>query len=66
MRRKLKKSAISKSNSLNYKYIEEQKQIEEKKLNNMAENIINEDRIKLNKYNEHITSLEDLLKKVLL
>ena len=26
-----KKSAISKSNSLNYKYIEEQKQIEEKK-----------------------------------
>ena len=59
-----KKSAISKSNSLNYKYIEEQKQIEEKKLNNMAENIINEDRIKLNKYNEHITSLEDLLKSV--
>lgn len=30
----------------------------------MAENIINEDRIKLNKYNEHITSLEDLLKSV--
>ena len=59
-----KKSAISKSNSLNYKYIEEQKQIEEKKVNNMAENIINEDRIKLNKYNEHITSLEDLLKSV--
>lgn len=27
----------------------------------MAENIINEDRIKLNKYNEHITSLEDLM-----
>lgn len=28
----------------------------------MAENIINEDRIKLNKYNEHITSLEESIK----
>ena len=30
----------------------------------MDENIINEDRIKLNKYNEHITNLENLLKSV--